>query len=181
MVNGVSGYVDFVNGTYGITFRVYYSQTYNGSTNESVVSITNVEVKSTSYTGQYFLDGTFSIDGIAAVNMSAFNGTHYVNINSTDTFYAINGDMGSVTVAHDENYSKTVTIVQSNINGYYNNSVKWTAYTNTDTIELTKIGGFIYIDNGTSFDMYEVYIDNGTSWDLYMPYIDNGTSWDICG
>lgn len=181
MATGVSGYVDFVNGTYGITFRVHYSQTYNSGTNKSVVAITNVEVKSTSYVGQYYLDGTFSIDGIAAVSMSINNGSHYANINSVDTFYTVNGDMGSVTVDHDENYSKTVTIVQSDIKGYYNGSVKWTAYTNTDTIELTKIGGFIYIDNGTSFDKYEVYIDNGTSWDRYMPYIDNGSGWDMCG
>lgn len=41
--------------------------------------------------------------------------------------------------------------------------------------------GLIYIDNGTSFEAYEIYIDNGTSWDKYVAYIDNGTSWDQCG
>lgn len=40
---------------------------------------------------------------------------------------------------------------------------------------------FIYIDNGSSFDAYEIYIDNGTSWDLYQAYIDNGSGWDECG
>lgn len=37
--------------------------------------------------------------------------------------------------------------------------------------------GLIYIDNGTSFEAYQIYIDNGSSWDLYEPYIDNGSSW----
>ena len=41
--------------------------------------------------------------------------------------------------------------------------------------------GLVHIDNGSSFDAYEVYIDNGSSWDRYVPYIDNGSSWDICG
>lgn len=71
MAQGVSDSIDFVNGTYGITFRVYYSQTYNTSTNKSVVAITQIKIKSTSYTGQFYLDGTFSIDGTIAVTMSA--------------------------------------------------------------------------------------------------------------
>lgn len=41
--------------------------------------------------------------------------------------------------------------------------------------------GLVYIDNGSSWDAYEVYIDNGSSWDRYVPYIDNGTSWDVYG
>lgn len=41
--------------------------------------------------------------------------------------------------------------------------------------------GLVYIDNGTSFEAYQVFIDNGTSWDQYIPYIDNGSSWDQYG
>lgn len=43
----------------------------------------------------------------------------------------------------------------------------------------SNFSGVCYIDNGTSFDSYEIYIDNGTTWDKYVPYIDNGTSWDL--
>lgn len=46
----------------------------------------------------------------------------------------------------------------------------------TDTLS-----GLVYIDNGSSWDAYEVYIDNGTSWDPYVLYIDDGSSWDVCG
>lgn len=41
--------------------------------------------------------------------------------------------------------------------------------------------GVIYIDNGTTFEAYQIYIDNGTGWDLYVPYIDNGSGWDLYG
>ncbi len=47
--------------------------------------------------------------------------------------------------------------------------------------EVTGAQGVVYIDNGTSFDAYQVYIDNGTSWDLYIPYIDNGTEFVLYG
>lgn len=42
-------------------------------------------------------------------------------------------------------------------------------------------GAVVFIDNGTSFDAYEVYIDNGSSWDRYEPYMDNGSGWNPCG
>ena len=58
----------------------------------------------------------------------------------------------------------------------------WTMNANrTLTAYAEKINGVIYIDNGSSFDMYEIYIDNGTSWDQYEAYIDNGSSFDLCG
>lgn len=50
-----------------------------------------------------------------------------------------------------------------------------------ETISSGSYGGYIYIDNGSSFDKYEVYIDNGSSWDKYIPYIDNGSSWEQYG
>ena len=49
------------------------------------------------------------------------------------------------------------------------------------SVEITYKGGIVYIDNGTSFDEYEVWIDNGTTWEQYQVFIDNGTSWDECG
>ena len=40
--------------------------------------------------------------------------------------------------------------------------------------------GLVYIDNGSTFEAYQVFIDNGSSWDQYIPYIDNGSGWDEC-
>lgn len=42
-----------------------------------------------------------------------------------------------------------------------------------------KAKGLIYIDNGSSFDAYQIFVDNGTSWGQYTPYIDNGSNWDL--
>lgn len=51
----------------------------------------------------------------------------------------------------------------------------------TITVTYDSDDGVIYIDNGTTFEAYQIYIDNGTGWDLYIPYIDNGSSWDSYG
>ncbi len=40
--------------------------------------------------------------------------------------------------------------------------------------------GYIYIDNGTTYEKYQIFIDNGTTWEQYIPYIDSGTSWIAC-
>lgn len=50
-------------------------------------------------------------------------------------------------------------------------------YITSVTAEITYTDGTAYIDNGTSFDAYQVYIDNGTSFEAYIPYIDTGTEW----
>lgn len=50
---------------------------------------------------------------------------------------------------------------------------------NTTIQAIWQPSGLVYIDNGSSFDAYQLFIDNGTSWDQYIPYIDNGTSYDM--
>ena len=53
----------------------------------------------------------------------------------------------------------------------------------TTSVQITvnETNAVVYIDNGTTFEPYEIYIDNGSSWDLYQAYIDNGSSWEPCG
>ena len=48
-------------------------------------------------------------------------------------------------------------------------------------VTTNETNAVVYIDNGTTFEPYEIYIDNGSSWDLYQAYIDNGSSWEPCG
>lgn len=62
---------------------------------------------------------------------------------------------------------------KSGITGLYTPSKDITLYAIWDA------NGLVYIDNGTSFDAYQVFIDNGSSWDQYMPYLDNGSGWDV--
>ena len=56
------------------------------------------------------------------------------------------------------------------------------SYTPTAAITLYAIweaNGLIYIDNGTTFEAYQIYIHNGTEWELYIPYVHNGTEWEL--
>ena len=171
-------YVDLSSG--GATFRVTYTQTQDIATNKSVIKVTNLQVKLSSYTGQFYFNGTITIGGTTVVSMNATNGTHYANVNAKDTFYKVNGSYGSVTIAHADDGTKSVVFATVSIKGYYNGSSKFTSSGNK-TVELTAIPrGLVHIDSGSGFEDYQVYIDNGSSWDLYMPYVDNGSSWDLC-
>lgn len=45
---------------------------------------------------------------------------------------------------------------------------------------IWEISGVVYMDNGVDkLEPHLVYIDNGTSWDIYLAYVDNGIDWDI--
>ena len=84
---------------------------------------------------------------------------------------------GTLTVEHDADGTKTLDIsIVAGIWAYTSSNC-----TGADTFELDPIArGLVYIDNGSSFDAYQVYIDNGTAWDLHIPFIDNGTVWEMC-
>lgn len=164
----------------GAVFRIHYTQTSDIATNTSVIKVTKVEVKLSSYVGQFYFNGSITIGGKTVANMSSTNGTHYANINAKDTFYTVNGSYGSASIAHNADGTKTVAFATVNVKGYYNGSSKFTSATSTD-VPLDAISrGLVRIDSGSGFVDYQVYIDNGSSWDLYMPYVDNGSSWDLC-
>lgn len=193
MANGVSGYFDLVDPQYSITVRIHYAETYDVSTNTSDVAITNVQVMATASgrkDAARWLNGTIAINGTTAVTMSSFLGGHYIYIDDLNKFIDVAGggtdgteipEFGSVTgILHNSDGSMSVDISAS-ISFVRNSGEDDWEVSGSETVALTTISGYIYIDNGSGFDCYQVYIDNGTSWDLYMPYIDNGTSWDICG
>ena len=88
-------------------------------------------------------------------------GTHYIYIWSDD-FGTINSPV----------QSNVMTVGWQNTSG---------AFPFSATYEEAFVSGVVYIDNGTSFDAYEIWIDNGAKWERYVAYIDNGSSWDECG
>lgn len=105
--------------------------------------------------------------------------------NKEHVFYTWTGD-----VEHDADGSLTLTVGGKLTHKYENESGKlWMPVTPmtikediNNAMELQPIErGFIYIDNGTTFEVYQCYIDNGVSWDLYVPYIDNGLDWEMYG
>ena len=111
MEQGVSGYFDIVNSQYGITLRVHYSETYEISTNSSVVNITKLQVATSNNPGMFrYLYGSVKIDTATAVTMDSRNGTHSVYVSTKNAFYDVTGTMGSISMAHDDNGRKNVTI-----------------------------------------------------------------------
>lgn len=122
----------------GATFRIYYTETPNASTNKTVVKVTEVQVKLSSYVGQFYFSGSIKIGGTTVVSMNATNGTHYANINAKDTFYKVNGSYGSVTITHDADGTKTVAFATVGVQGYYNGSKKFSSATSKD-VPLTRI------------------------------------------
>lgn len=184
MATGVSGYVDFT-ATKGYTLRVHYLETYDANALKSDVTITKIQVARSQYwEDNHYLDGTISINGIVAVSMSAFQGSHHVYVGPAGSFYDCDGTLGSVSgIVHEANGSKNISITVSvtGHTGSGGNGNGWNA-TGTATVSLTTIlVGYVYIDNGYGFDAYQCFIDNGSGWDQYVPYIDNGSGWDQCG
>lgn len=111
-----------------------------------------------------------------------------LEITAGSTFYAgIRGVSGS-TYIYINGYQSSS---ESTSNAYYNGTSAGGTLSSYPTMggEATRtlgirvvyeLNGVVYIDNGASFDAYQVFIDNGTSWEQYIPYIDNGSDWDIC-
>lgn len=90
---------------------------------------------------------------------------------------------GTVTIEHSADGSKSIECYAKSYDIDHSMSPRYTPDNDiqpSGTLKLTDIPrGFVWIDNGSSFERYQCYIDNGFSWDLYIPYIDNGSSWDM--
>lgn len=108
-----------ISGTNGVTVRVYWSETNSIEKNQSVVTITDLQVMSSWYSGvTYYLDGTISVDDSVAVTMDSNAGTHPVTLSDLDTFCSVDGTLGAVSeITHNDDGSKAVTIAVS-IKGY---------------------------------------------------------------
>lgn len=172
-----TGYFDIESQPgYGFTMRVHYEEL------AGIVSITNIQLKSTVYGGpKWYPGGTISIDGVDILTMDHNNpATHKFDVNGANENWidivAI-GDGQELPVQSAQMLDKTKTTISADIRLFRDTSTDRPTLSGSVTIELST--GLIYIDNGSGFDPYLIYIDNGSSWDRYIPYIDNGTTWDM--
>lgn len=115
MATGKSGYFTLTGSNNTFSLRVNWSETYETTTNKSVVTIDSVQVKSTGWYGfTYYPDGLIKINGEIAIEMDSNLGTHSVRTNKTGTWYTIRTGgataTGSVEVSHNTDGSKSVNI-----------------------------------------------------------------------
>ena len=143
MAIGNSDFFD-LKGSYGVTLRVHWSETYSVESNQSVVTITGLQVMSEWYYGvTYYLDGTISIndpDSIA-VRMSSNGGTNSVTLSALNAFASVGGKFGSVSgITHKDDGTKTTTITVS-VKGYTRDGELGSGWSvsGTETINLKTI------------------------------------------
>ena len=156
METGKSSYFDLDSNKSGFKVRVNWSETYDASTNTSVVTVDSVQFKSTTWMGfTYYPDGLVKINGQTVITMRSGSGAHNCRANALDTWTYINVSGGSVatgsaTIVHDEDGSKSITIelAANEYSGFYfftagsagsqNGGAPWYVL-GSNTIELTTI------------------------------------------
>lgn len=105
--------------------RVYWSETYEISTNQSIVQVDKVEFMSNNWYGvTYYLTGSISINGSTVFSCSSSSGTHNTRPNSQGAFYPLRdansntaGPFASGGITHNNDGSKSITI-SATFNGY---------------------------------------------------------------
>jgi hypothetical protein len=183
---GKSGYFDLSETSAGITLRVYWQESYDKSTNKSVITITDLQAKSSMWIGiSYFLDGIISVNGTEIMAFNHEDLKYYVYWGTKNTFASVRVQKGGVLppwisaeISHNADGNKTVSI-EVNISGYTSTSGVGSGWNvnGSEGVELTHVDwGVIPIDG----ELYQGYIDNGTGWDLTLPHIDNGSNFELC-
>ena len=145
MVAGKSGFFE-LSGENGMTAKVSWSEQYSFDDNQSVVSIDNIQFKTSlyNYWVTYYFNGPITVGDTKVVEFSSFQGTHRVNLNGKDTYFDIIGNptppWTSGIIDHDADGSKSVTISLDitgiNLEGKYGSGWK---ITGSVTIDLTDI------------------------------------------
>ena len=136
-------YVTGKSGSFEITGspfsgRITWSETYDITTNTSIVTIEKIEVKSSNFYGVgYYPSGSITVNGEKVGSMSSGSGTHYVYISKQKTYYEIkeSGDKPftpwvSSAINHNTDGKKSVVVNVSiglyTINGNYDSGKKFT-------------------------------------------------------
>ena len=123
MATGNRGTIS-VTGTKQMSAILYWSETYDVSSNTHVVSIDNITFKSSNWYGfTYYLSGSVTIDGTTVFSCTSSSGSHNVTIHSQNTEYGISAASGSAppwtsgSITGSTDGSKSVTIA-FNFSGY---------------------------------------------------------------
>ena len=142
MAQGITGSFELKHKYGWMKALVYYRQDYDISANKSVITVTGVDIfrlTSDGYYGSYYLNGSISVGGTAAISMSSVMGTHSVYISSkyNEANHVVSGGAvatGSVTVDHNADGTKSIEMSGS----ISSSSGSWTL-SGSVTVDLTQI------------------------------------------
>lgn len=144
MATGKSGSFE-LSGTKGMTLKVFWSETYDVSTNKSVVSVTDLQLKTAYYIGGFYLDGTIKIGGKTAVTFDSILGNHFFDCQTLNGYYSVYSHKDAPPwkvsdIVHDSDGSKSVSIVVD-LHGYTVNENSGNAWyvSATKSVTLTTI------------------------------------------
>lgn len=136
MAAGKSGSFS-LQGSNGVTMKIYWSEEYDVSTNKSTVAIEKIEVTSSWYYGiTYYLTGTIKINSKTAITMNSVTPTHRVWIPNLNKYGEVLGDMGSVSVTHESDGSKKTSIAVD-LKGYTDDGTAGSGWSVTGSQEIT--------------------------------------------
>ena len=159
MATGKSGSFE-LSGTKGFTLKVAWSETYETAANTSVVSISSVQVKSSSYRSEYWLKGTVKVNDTAVVTFDSAMGSHAANVTSLNSYATVSA-RGSYpaapwktnAISHNNDGTKTVTIavdiIGYTISGDNGNGWKVTGSTNIALTSIPRASTIVSVTNVT--------------------------------
>lgn len=125
MANGKSGSFELKTSNGLFTAKVSWSETYDISSNTSVVKIDSLHIKSSSWYSSYYLNGYISVNGTQVISFNSILGSHSVYCSSLNTYYEVlacsssyvDAPWGSRNIAHNSDGTKSVPI-EIDIKGY---------------------------------------------------------------
>lgn len=120
MKTGKSGSFELSSKNSIWTAKVFWSEEYSIDTNQSVVSIDKVQMKSASYLGiTYYLEGSIKVEDSSLVEFNSRSGTHYarppalntyVDVKASGSYPDVPWKSGAITHGSDGSKSVTITV-----------------------------------------------------------------------
>lgn len=143
MATGKSGTFNAASSSF--TAQVSWSETYDASGNYSIISITGIKIKSSTYAGTWYPGGSISVDGTNIYTMD-YNSpaTHKVNLTADSAWCGVTASSGqsfpwtSSKITHNSDGTKSVTFYFG-ITLYRQTDGKTMSASVTTTVELTTI------------------------------------------
>ncbi len=106
----MANYLEFTPNVSWAKVRVGYEESYDTAAKANILTITSIEVMSTQYTAEYYVDGVLNVNGEAILTFKSSTGNVMVAVNATNTWYSIKKDGSPVTATVQIEGSETATI-----------------------------------------------------------------------